>query len=123
MNKRDLARFRKILGRKREEVAGQIAQLELNYSNGPNRDSSGYGIHMAETGSDEEQLEKNLAFLSQEGDILQLIDDALSRIDSLRYGVCEGCGEGIPKERLLAKPFARYCISCRREMETSQRTK
>jgi len=123
MNKRDLARFRKILARKRDEVAGQIAQIELNYSNGRVRDSSGYGIHMAEIGSDEEQLEKNLAFLSQKGDILQLIDDALTRIDSGRYGICEACGKGIPKERLLAKPFARYCISCRRKTETAQPSK
>lgn len=120
MNKRDQARFRKTLARKREEVAGQIAQIELNYRSGPVRDSSGYGIHMAETGNDEEELEKNLAFLAQEDDILQLIDDALSRIDSGTYGFCEACGKGIPKERLLAKPFARDCISCRREMETSQ---
>jgi RNA polymerase-binding protein DksA len=117
MNKKELARFRKILARKKEEVAGQIARLESNYSNGPSRDSSGYGIHMAETGSDEEQLEKNLTFLSQEGDILKLIDDALERIDHMQYGICEGCGASIPKERLVAKPFARYCISCRRRME------
>ena len=120
MNKRDLARFRKMLSRKREEVASQIAQIQLNYRNGPVRDSSGYGIHMAETGSDEEELEKSLAFLAQEDDILHLIDDALLRIDSHAYGVCESCGKGIPKQRLLAKPFARFCISCRREMETSQ---
>lgn len=122
MNKKDRLRFRKILARKRDEVAGQIAQIELNYWNGPLRDSSGYGIHMAETGSDEEQLEKNLAFLAQEGNILQLIDDALSRIDAGTYGMCDACGKSIPKERLLAKPFARYCISCRREKETAQQS-
>ena len=123
MRKRDLLRFRKILARKREEVVGEIAHIEENYRNGSSRDSSGYGIHMAENGSDEEELENNLSFLAQEGDILQWINDALSRIDAEKYGICEQCGESIPKQRLLAKPFARYCIECRRRLETAQQSR
>ncbi len=123
MRKRDLERFRKILARKREEVLGEIAHIQENYRNGSARDSSGYGIHMAENGSDEEELEKNLTFLAQEGDVLQWIDDALTRIDAEKYGICEKCGGEIPKKRLLAKPFAQYCIECRRQLETAPQSR
>ncbi|GAA4720887.1 TraR/DksA family transcriptional regulator [Phytohabitans rumicis] len=40
------------------------------------------------------------------------IDDALRRLDSGTYGVCEKCGQPIADERLAARPFARRCITC-----------
>ena len=36
--------------------------------------------------------------------------DALKKMDSEGYGVCEKCGETIPFERLQANPAARMCI-------------
>ncbi len=38
------------------------------------------------------------------------VNDALSRIDSGDYGVCQECGKSIPYERLLAIPYTAYCI-------------
>lgn len=40
------------------------------------------------------------------------VEDALSKLDSGEYGVCESCGQPIPEVRLEAKPAARLCISC-----------
>ncbi len=40
------------------------------------------------------------------------VDDALHRVDSGGYGVCEGCGQRIPGERLAVRPFARRCVAC-----------
>jgi RNA polymerase-binding transcription factor DksA len=42
------------------------------------------------------------------------LDEALARSASGGYGVCEGCGEPIPAERLAARPFATTCVSCAR---------
>jgi DnaK suppressor protein len=39
-------------------------------------------------------------------------DAALARLASGRYGVCEGCGSPITRERLQARPSARTCIAC-----------
>ncbi len=36
--------------------------------------------------------------------------DALKKMDSDTYGMCEKCGEVIPFERLQANPAARACI-------------
>jgi DnaK suppressor protein len=40
------------------------------------------------------------------------IVDALGRIEKGTYGFCEGNNEPIPKARLKAIPWARYCIAC-----------
>ncbi|GIF37241.1 TraR/DksA family transcriptional regulator [Actinoplanes xinjiangensis] len=40
------------------------------------------------------------------------VDEALARMDAGTYGVCDGCGQGIAEQRLLARPFARTCLTC-----------
>jgi DnaK suppressor protein len=42
------------------------------------------------------------------------LDAALRRFDEGGYGVCEGCGQRIPAERLAARPSARTCVNCAR---------
>ena len=43
---------------------------------------------------------------------LQEIDDALERVRTGNYGICEGCGQPIAAGRLEARPFATTCIAC-----------
>jgi len=45
------------------------------------------------------------------------IEVALERMRDGNYGLCEGCGEGIPMARLQALPYATMCIQCQREAE------
>ena len=40
------------------------------------------------------------------------IDAALLRIAEGRFGVCEGCGRALGRQRLLADPTAVLCLSC-----------
>ncbi|WP_328459296.1 TraR/DksA C4-type zinc finger protein [Actinoplanes sp. NBC_00393] len=40
------------------------------------------------------------------------VDDALRRVDAATYGICERCGQPIAEERLVARPFARCCVTC-----------
>jgi len=40
------------------------------------------------------------------------IKDAIARIDSGHYGVCQSCGEPIAKARLKALPYSNLCIKC-----------
>jgi DnaK suppressor protein len=48
---------------------------------------------------------------------LARIEYALERMREGQFGMCEGCGTGIPMARLHALPYATYCIKCQREME------
>ena len=40
-------------------------------------------------------------------------DEALSRLASGQYGLCEGCAATIPERLLAAVPDTRYCPRCR----------
>ncbi|WP_271221348.1 TraR/DksA family transcriptional regulator [Streptosporangium carneum] len=41
-----------------------------------------------------------------------VVRTALKDISELTYGRCDGCGLGIPFERLKARPLARFCMRC-----------
>jgi len=43
---------------------------------------------------------------------LRMIEEALDRLKSGDYGVCQSCEEPIPAKRLNAIPWARYCVPC-----------
>lgn len=42
------------------------------------------------------------------------ITEALRRMDSDEYGICDECGSDIEQGRLEAHPYARKCIDCAR---------
>jgi DnaK suppressor protein len=48
---------------------------------------------------------------------LQLIEQALMRIEAGTYGICLECEEEIEEKRLEYVPFARYCTECKAELE------
>ncbi len=45
------------------------------------------------------------------------IDAALERISEGHYGTCMNCGEAIDQRRLEVRPFSRYCIECKTDIE------
>ena len=52
------------------------------------------------------------ALLAQAEAHLTASTEALHRLDAGGYGTCERCGAAIARERLLARPTARTCITC-----------
>jgi DnaK suppressor protein len=59
------------------------------------------------------ERERDLALSAQALASIEEIDRALAKIDEGVYGVCEKCGEPIPKERLKALPHAALCVRCK----------
>ncbi len=115
----DLEAFRKLLLDKRSELVGNVRSLEdgaLN-KNGTNSDNSHMPIHMADVGSDTWEQDFALELMATERELLREIDAALERIENKTFGVCEATGQLITKARLLAKPWARYCIEYARQKE------
>jgi DnaK suppressor protein len=45
------------------------------------------------------------------------IDVALEQMDKGEYGICMGCGEEISPRRMEVRPFSRYCIECKTDIE------
>jgi DnaK suppressor protein len=57
--------------------------------------------------------ERDLALSAQALAAVEEIDEALERIRRKSYGICERCGQAIPKPRLRALPYARLCVACK----------
>ena len=48
------------------------------------------------------------------------IEAALRKIEKGIYGRCELCRQPIPKKRIKALPFARYCVHCQTSSESNR---
>lgn len=48
---------------------------------------------------------------------IEMIKQAIARIDSGQYGICEVCAEPISKKRLEAMPYSNMCIKCASKSE------
>jgi RNA polymerase-binding transcription factor DksA len=63
-------------------------------------DLSNMPTHMADSGTDNYEIDNILGLMESERKILMEIDFALGRIENNAYGICEANGELIPKARL-----------------------
>jgi DnaK suppressor protein len=108
----EIEKFRALLLSKRSEILGNVTYMENEALRKQRSDLSNMPIHMADAGSDTFELENTLGLMDSERKLLKEIDDALERIENNTYGICEGGSEPIPKARLKAIPWARYCVAC-----------
>lgn len=117
----DLKHFKQILLEKRREILNNVNEIEGEALKKSRMDASGdlssMPIHMADIGTDNYEQEFVLGLMDSERKLLREIDEALGRIDKKTFGVCEGTGKPIPKARLEAQPWARYCVEYARMLE------
>ena len=83
---------------------------------------AGMATHMADLGTDNYRRDFELGLLSDGVDVLEMIDEALQRLEDSEYGICLDCGEPIPRKRLEAKPYAKYCTKCKSKREEMDET-
>ena len=51
---------------------------------------------------------------------LQLVDEALARLQKGEFGVCQECSKPIGEKRLQAVPWTPFCITCPERMEQEE---
>lgn len=116
MDKKELAYFKNLLLEKRKEILeelGYIKDVSENGSEDRFGEDTTYSTHMADHGTDEQEREKRFYHASRENKFLIYIDEALDRIENGTYGICIGCHQEIPKERLEAVPHTQKCVPCK----------
>jgi DnaK suppressor protein len=69
------------------------------------------------------EIDRNfmLRLKGRERKLLNKIDEAVEKIDSHVYGICEVCGEEINVKRLEARPVTTMCIECKIEQEEEEK--
>jgi RNA polymerase-binding protein DksA len=113
--------FKQLLLQKRREIISNVNEMEDEALKQSRLDASGdlssMPIHMADIGTDNYEQEFALGLMDSERKLLREIDEALQRTEQGTYGLCEGTGKQIPKARLEAQPWARYCVEYARMLE------
>jgi RNA polymerase-binding transcription factor DksA len=121
MTPADMDLYRQTLLLLRQRLNGDVSHLKdeaLRRSGGEaNGNLSNMPIHMADLGTDNFEQEFTLSLVQNEEQVLDEIAAALDRIQKGRFGRCEECQGAIPKARLQALPYARYCVACARKAE------
>jgi RNA polymerase-binding transcription factor DksA len=118
MSQAELASYRGQLLALRDRLTRDVSSLAdeaLNSEDEASGNLSHVPIHMADLGTHEREF--TLGLLENEEQTLGEIAAALGRIDEGTFGHCEGCREAIPKNRLHALPYARYCVECARRLQ------
>src|SRR5712692_6723107 len=121
MTKTEVEQYRENLLALRERHNGDVSHLAdealRRTGGGAAGNLSNMPIHMADLGTDNFEQEFTLSLLQNEEQLLVEIAAALERIKQDTFGQCEECHEEIPKARLQALPYARYCVDCARKLE------
>ena len=122
LTKTEIEQFRLLLIDKWAELLGDVSSIESEALRKSRADATGdlssMPIHMADIGTDNYEQEFSLNLLDSERKLLKEINDALDRTVNKVYGVCEGTDNWISRQRLEAKPWARYCIEYAQMIES-----
>ena len=99
----------------RDKVTQQIEfhSSEALNTNDNAGEKNGMSTHMADLGSDNFLHDMELSMITSEGNVVEMIDEAIQRLISNEYGKCMDCSVKIGKARLEAKPYAMFCIDCK----------
>jgi DnaK suppressor protein len=116
LNKRELEKFKKRLLELRDEVAERIRER-----------ASTARIDGADLIEEMDQANRateeafNMRLLDKEVKLLREIDVALGKFDAGTYGICEGTDEPIERRRLEARPWTRYSVAYKEQLERDKK--
>ena len=113
MEQKRLRAFRERLQQKKQEI---LEAYNKNKTYGKEADADG-AQDIADKASNSYAKEFLFSLSNSERELLQLMDDALTRIEDKRYGVCLSCEEEMNQKRLDAVPWARHCLACQEKQE------
>src|SRR5262245_20924765 len=113
MDQKKLKLYRDKLVQKKHEIL-EAYNKNVNYG----KEADGEGAQdIADKASNSYTKEFLFSLSNNERDLLQLVDEALFRIDHHRFGVCVVCEDEMDRKRLEAVPWAKRCISCQEKQE------
>ena len=71
------------------------------------------------------EIDRNfmLRLRGREQRLLKKIDEAIEKIDTGVFGVCDACGQEIDIKRLDARPVTNMCILCKTEQEEEEKAR
>jgi DnaK suppressor protein len=114
MDQRKTKAFRERLQQKKQEI---LEAYHKNKSYGKEADGEATQ-DVADKAANSYTKEFLFSLSNTERAMLQMVDEALARIDNRRFGVCVSCEEEMNLKRLEAVPWARLCLACQEKQES-----
>ena len=116
--KAKLGKFKKNILMRMEEISNEMKEMKSSVLNTDSSKAnmspdSIYSLHMADAGTDSHEREKSFLFLSREDSYFRNLENALERIRSGEFGVCQLCDKLIPEERMIEVLNATKCVDCK----------
>ena len=113
MTKKEKDRYRNALLNKKKEIVASMSE----FHNESRSIETGIAQDVGDKAESSYTKEFLLSLSDAQRDRLALIDDALKRLDTPEYGLCEDCGKSIGKKRLDIIPWTPHCIACQEKEE------
>ena len=112
---KELGEFKTLIMEKSKVVADDlaIAKKKADEVLSNNSVNAIYSSHIADAGSDQQEMEKNYYMVDRENTFLQYLNRALEMLDAGTFGLCTSCGNLINKERLMEVPHTSSCFNCK----------
>ena len=105
-----------MLEERRRELASDV-QGRLRGVRAGRAEKPHASIDQAEAAEGDIEDDIELALIQMKAETLNKLNEALTRLECGRYGVCFECGQEISEARLRALPFAVRCTDCEAERE------
>ena len=114
-SKKDLEEFKTLIMEKRKVVADDLVEAKEKADEVLKNNSVNaiYSSHIADAGSDQQEMEKNYYMMDRESTFLSYLNRALEMLDAGTFGICASCGDLINKERLKEVPHTSSCFDCK----------
>jgi RNA polymerase-binding protein DksA len=120
MDKKIIEKIKKELLAKRKQVNEDLKSFTNNDEHEKDEHHAkfpNYGDKSDENVQEIDEYTTNLATEKVLESTLRDIDNALDRIKKGSYGICKYCKKEIGEKRLLARPVANTCISCKTKLQ------
>jgi DnaK suppressor protein len=117
MEKADVDYFRELLMRQLERLLNSARHTANNLLSEEDPHYTDY----TDLASFDEGQSLRFRIHNRESNLIKKILTALKRIESGEFGICEDCGEEIPKNRLMARPVTTKCIECKTREERAEK--
>jgi len=111
-----------LIARRAELIADMVRDSRINPNEADNLSTKypEYGDKPDENAQEIMDYSTDLATEQILEKALSEIDGALKRIENGTYGICRYCKKPIGAKRLMARPVASSCISCKTELQENE---
>jgi RNA polymerase-binding transcription factor DksA len=99
------------------DLRDRLTARRADLTNDALSEQPAFSTHMADAATDTYDRDLALGMLSSEQDAIYEIEEAIDRINSGTYGVCELTGKPIEPARLEAVPWARFSAMAETQLE------